>query len=87
MGTAQQEVPVANVEVYVVIGGTIPDDYTGCSETWIVSVHATREAATAVCQAKKIAQLQEQLDTVREKPCYSPELLHHWYVRNHALES
>ena len=87
MGTAQQEIPVANVEVYVVIGGTMPDEYTGCSETWIVSVHATREAATAVCQAMKIAQLQEQLDAVREKPSYSPGLRHHWSVQKHALES
>ena len=78
---------MANVEVYVVMGGETPDQYTGDSETWIVSLHTTREAATAVCQAKKIAQLQEQLDAVREKPSYSPELRHHWYVRNHVLES
>jgi len=87
MGTAQQEIPVANVEVYVVIGATIPDEYTGCSESWIVSVHRTREAATAVCQAKKIAQLEEQLDAIREKPGYSPELRNYWYVGNHVLES
>ena len=83
----QQEIPVANVEVYVVIGNTTPDEYTSCSETWIVSVHATREAATAVCQAKKIAQLQEQLDSVREKPGYSPELRHDWSVQHYVVES
>jgi hypothetical protein len=87
IGTAQQEIPVANVEVYVVIGGTGTDDYNGCSETWIVSVHATREAATAVCQAKKIAQLQEQLDAVREKPSYLPELRQYWHVQQYVLES
>ena len=78
---------MANVEVYVVTGSTVPDDYSGCAETWIVSVHATREAAIAVCQAKKVAQLQEQLDAVREKPCYSPELRHDWHVQKHVLES
>jgi hypothetical protein len=83
----QQEIPVANVEVYVVIGGTITDDYNGCSESWIVSVHKTREAAIAVCQANEIAQLQKQLDAVRELPGHSPKLHHHWYVSNHALES
>jgi hypothetical protein len=87
MGTAQQEIPVANVEVYVVTGSTVRDDYGGYAETWIVSVHATREAAIAVCQAKKVAQLQEQLDAVREKPGYSPELRHNWHVQKYVLES
>jgi len=87
IGTAQQEIPVANVEVYVVICGTIPDYYDDRSESSIVSVHTTREAAIAVRQANEIAQLQEQLDAVREKPGHSPKLHHHWYVSNHALES
>ena len=87
MGTAQQEIPVANVDVYVVIGGRIADDYNGCSESWIVSVHKTREAAIAVCQDNEIAQLQKQLEAVRELPGHSPKLHHHWYVSNHELES
>ena len=75
-----------NIKVYIVLGTTEADSYERFGETWIVSVHKTREAAYAVCQSKEIAQLQEQLDAVQKQPSYLPELRHHWCVREHVLE-
>ena len=85
MGTAQQEFPVDNAKVYVVMRG-LANDY-GNIETWVNSVHTTREAADTVCQAKRLEQLEDQLESIRAQPSYVPELRYEWYVNGHVLES
>ena len=86
MGTAQQEFPVDNAKVYVVMRGSLNDAYDS-QLACITSVHTTQEGAVAVCQAKTLEQLEEQLDAIRAQPSYVPELRYEWYVRTYVLES
>tara|TARA_Y100000004_G_scaffold171016_1_gene206592 strand:+ start:274 stop:579 length:306 start_codon:yes stop_codon:yes gene_type:complete len=88
IGTAQQEIPVAESKVYVVLTHSHPDllddDFHG--ETIIDSVHRTKDGAISRAQALEIRQLERELQCIREDPKYSPRLYSRYAVRPFELK-
>ena len=86
MGTAQQEISVSSTKVYVVMSFVAADDYGCGGDSWVCSVHRTEETAQLFCQARRLEQLEEQLNSVKAEPSYEPELRHRWWVREQPLK-
>ena len=88
MGTAQQEIPVVESKVYVVLLRSHPDllDETFHGQTCIDSVHRTKDVAISRAQALEIQQLERELKYIREDPKHGPRLYNRYVVRPFNLE-
>ena len=78
--------PVSSIKVYVAMSSVPADDYGCGGDSWVCSVHRTEETAQVFCQARRLEQLENQLNSVKAEPGYQPELRYRWWVQEQTLK-
>ena len=88
IGTTQQEIPVVESKVYVVLIHSHPDllDDSFHGQTCVDSVHRTKDVAISRAQVLEIQQLERELKCIREDPKHGPRLYSRYVVRPFDLE-